>query len=403
MDKAIIYIGNFRFPLGDAVAKRALGIGKALLEVGIKTLFIGESEDIEKTKISPVKEYLEYKYCSIHHSKTAKEHMFFLTDLKNIKNQIDIWQNEYIISSVVLCGTKSVFLAHGIISYCKKKKLTIIADSMDWLMSRTGNILFDVIKQLDTTLEIKCENRRVNGVICISNYLSEFYKKYQKKTIVIPPLSPYEKRKYSKKINPLPSFIYTGIPCRLGSPLKNPSDAKDRLDLIIEVFYQIFIKGYRFIFYIYGLTFEDYCIVFPKQKEQVQEMIQSGDLRFMGYQNEEIVREAISQVDFSVLFREKNRVSEAGFPTKVSESITLGTPVITTNTSDLKIYLSDNHDAVFVDLCQEKEIVETIIDLIQSDKALLQMYKLNASVNQCFTPNQYSQALLEFIRLCEVN
>ena len=33
----------------------------------------------------------------------------------------------------------------------------------------------------------------------------------------------------------------------------------------------------------------------------------------MGYQNEEIVREAISQVDFSVLFREKNPLNNNSF------------------------------------------------------------------------------------------
>lgn len=45
--------------------------------------------------------------------------------------------------------------------------------------------------------------------------------------------------------------------------------------------------------------------------------------------------------DFSVLLRPLERYAMAGFPTKVTESMTLGTPVICNLTSDLADYVDD--------------------------------------------------------------
>ena len=84
--KLIVYIGNFVFPMGDAVAKRALGLGLSFADIGYSVAFIGESKDVPIGKISEEKVYGEFKYCSIHKAQSAKEHYQYRNDLKNIKN-----------------------------------------------------------------------------------------------------------------------------------------------------------------------------------------------------------------------------------------------------------------------------------------------------------------------------
>jgi glycosyltransferase involved in cell wall biosynthesis len=56
--------------------------------------------------------------------------------------------------------------------------------------------------------------------------------------------------------------------------------------------------------------------------------------------------EAIRSADFSVFLRERSRVTTAGFPTKFVESMAVGTPVITTITSDLEQYLRDGENGL---------------------------------------------------------
>ena len=74
----------------------------------------------------------------------------------------------------------------------------------------------------------------------------------------------------------------------------------------------------------------------------------------------EKVQEAVSNADYTILIRENNRMTMAGFPTKVSESISCGTPVITTKTSDIDNYLPEGEGAYYIEIENIEESVEKI-------------------------------------------
>ncbi|GAB6103601.1 glycosyltransferase family 4 protein [Blautia glucerasea] len=395
---AVIYIGNYKFPMGDAIAKRALGLGKAFSHAGYKVLFIDESDAVSRGDISEVKKYEEFEYCSIHHSANSVEHYFYWSDLKKIKNQIEVWSKQYSVAAIIFCGTKCAFLAKGIVDYAKRKKISIIADSMDWLTSQTGNFLFDALKQLDTTLEIKVVNQKTDGVICISEFLEKYYKTKKKRTLLIPPLSPYKRpekiESQSKKVR----LIYAGVPCRLGKKLVNPGTAKDRLDLAIQMLYEISNEGVDFEFIIYGLSKEQYDIVFSEQREVINDLVRKKKIFFYGKQSEAIVREAVKLADFTILLRERNRTSMAGFPTKIAESITLGTPVITTDTSDIKRYLEDGKSATFLNLYEWEEAKKKLRNLLLLDEKARRERKKSVLKNNSFVPEYYAELLKNFLR-----
>jgi len=402
---AVIYIGNYRFPMGDAVAKRVLGMGKALNFAGYKTLFIGEDPSVLSGCISNVQHYGTFEYCNIHHASNAAEHYLYRKDLRVIKQQISDWMERYHVQAVILCGTKCAFLAYEISKtpksiFAQKRNIMVFADSMDWLTSHTGNRLFDMLKQLDTTLEIKVVNKKMNGIICISKYLANYYQTKGKKTVTIPPLSPYDRPKMTAERNGKIRLIYAGIPCRLGRELINPSDAKDRLDLAIKMLYELAKNGVDFEFIIYGMTKEDYDIVFPHQNQATDFLVKEKQLFFMGKQDEAIVKEAVANADFTILLRENNRTSMAGFPTKVSESITLGTPVITTDTSDIKDYLSD-YVCYFIDLHNLFEAGETLRRILSSDSTERMRNKIFSLKNDSFEPEKYAEVLVSFIKRCK--
>ena len=60
------------------------------------------------------------------------------------------------------------------------------------------------------------------------------------------------------------------------------------------------------------------------------------------------VQEKIASADFTVLLRPNLRYANAGFPTKVSESMMCGTPVIANHTSDLNLYIRDGETGIVV-------------------------------------------------------
>ncbi|MEV5817714.1 glycosyltransferase [Micromonospora harpali] len=61
----------------------------------------------------------------------------------------------------------------------------------------------------------------------------------------------------------------------------------------------------------------------------------------------------IRQADFSVILRRDARYAHAGFPTKFCESLANGTPVITNLTSDLGRYLADGREGL---VCRDESV-----------------------------------------------
>jgi glycosyltransferase involved in cell wall biosynthesis len=72
----------------------------------------------------------------------------------------------------------------------------------------------------------------------------------------------------------------------------------------------------------------------------------------------------VAGCSYTVLLRPLNRTSQAGFPTKVVESASLGVPVIANATSDIFDCLELNEQAFLVDEPTSKSLAVTLASLI---------------------------------------
>jgi glycosyltransferase involved in cell wall biosynthesis len=91
------------------------------------------------------------------------------------------------------------------------------------------------------------------------------------------------------------------------------------------------------------------------------------------------VKQKIAEADFTVLLRPNKRYANAGFPTKVGESMACGTPVIANITSDLDKYVIDGKTGI---VCAD-ETSEACAEAIKRALSLTQMQK-NSMRSQCF-------------------
>ena len=69
------------------------------------------------------------------------------------------------------------------------------------------------------------------------------------------------------------------------------------------------------------------------------------------------------EADFQLFIRPNRRSSNAGFPTKMGESMAVGTPVITNNTGDIELYLTDSENGYML-RGNGIEAVRTVLDQI---------------------------------------
>jgi glycosyltransferase involved in cell wall biosynthesis len=173
---------------------------------------------------------------------------------------------------------------------------------------------------------------------------------------------------------------------------------KDRFDVACDLLRRAAERGADFRFHVFGFTREEFLYSIPMLADSLEVL---GDrIVFHGMKPMEEVQAAVSEADYTILIREKNRVTTAGFPTKVSESITCGTPVITTRTSDIDKYLQEGRGAFFFDLEDSEAAKEKLIELLRKNVTERSKQKAECDRIEAFDPSTYLDKIRSF--LCEV-
>ena len=102
--------------------------------------------------------------------------------------------------------------------------------------------------------------------------------------------------------------------------------------------------------------------------------------------------EYIKKANYSCFFREDDRVSKSGFPTKFAEEITCGTPVLTNKTSNLSDYIKNDENGIFIEPLDVSNIA-SVIDSVP--------YELKVN-NDIFDIRKYEKSFSAFFRRCGV-
>lgn len=372
MKKRVFYIGNFIYPDGNAPGKRVAANVILFKQLGYDVIVIGKGNN----------------------NTDSEQHYQFLNNRKKILinqdicnynifiNIFNLHKNDNIEDIIVYYGSPSTsFFLMRLIRFCKKNKITIVSDCVDWLSIKTKNPLFNLVKKTDDVIIKRILNNRVDGLIVISNYLKNYYERKNPNVIVLPPLTlPVSKTTKFSQTQTL-SLIYAGQLFRLNERKIKVSTLKDRIDIVIESLYHLKQSYENFVFNIYGFTREEYLLAIPKHKHIIDDL--HKNIFFHGRKNNTEVEKNIRKADFSVLIRDDKVESKAGFPTKVTESITQGTPVIITNTGDLGNYITDGVNGFIVN--------NTVESLLSKLLWLCEMSidNKNNLKDQCFNSNLF--------------
>lgn len=375
--KTVFYVGNFSAPKFNAAGKRVYGNSKILYELGYKVICIGNGTDSKS-------EYDNITFYSI------EKNVNFIKVFKNIKKIIEV-EKESNECTIILYGSLSVsLLSYLLLMYSKKNKYKILSDCPDWLNNKSNNILFNIIKKIDYEFEKRIINKKVDGVILISDYLKKYYNK--QRTVVIPPLNLFNENKINKRVNKKTKFIYAGIPFRLNQKNISPSQMKDRLDLIIELFSSVYKVDNNFELDIYGITEEQYLYAVSAHSEIINK-----NIKFYGLiENDKVVKN-IEKADFTILLRDKTKETMSGFSTKIAESLSLFTPVITNDTSDINKYIKNGENGFILDISNKDLCVKKLLEILNlNEKKLVEMREY-CKDNQCFYYRNYIDKMKKII------
>lgn len=327
----VLYTGAFRFPKGDAAAKRVAMVAKLLEENRCHVTFAGweasqtpfqeyryqdrpcfSMNELDQKVSTPVRKLIGY----------LKQGGKTLSWLKTRPHTFD----------AVIAYNPPALFANRLRQLGKMKGFCTILDNTEWYdNSHLPGGTFGPVA-LENMARMQMAYRRFDDVICISKFLEARYN--NRNVINIPPLTEVLAAVPDPHSHTGPvSILYAG---NLGR--------KDKLDSFIKALPRIQMRVGRPVrLRIAGMEHAALISVLDKSADITAAL---SHVECLGSLTPDSVKAEYLSCHFSVIVREDKRYAWAGFPTKVPESLGYACPVIANRVGDIGNMLTDGHDAI---------------------------------------------------------
>ncbi len=339
MREAIVYVGNFMLPDGNAAGKRVLGNLRALEAAGYQPVCLGFRNDgrkgVQRDEIDGIAAY----------------GIPYVTGLKRIVGGAPFRTFRQVLREVSAAHATAAVILYGslgttsfnlkVIRYCKRRRIRVLYDIADcYDKPHRTNYLRYLMKKREMHRLTGRVLPRCDGWITISSYLQKQMPD-PGRALIVPPLSVRVHDGGIKTPEQPVTFAYASYIKDKNRPI---DEWKDRVDAMVDAFCLLDRKSgeYDYRLKLIGFSKRELVDMFPTalRSEYLGKIDELGSrVRFLGRCSNAVAQEEIGQSDFSILLRDSKTSTNAGFPTKVSESLSLGEAVIVYLTSDLGEYV----------------------------------------------------------------
>jgi glycosyltransferase involved in cell wall biosynthesis len=376
----IIYIGG-ELPDKDASALRVMANAKALREYGYNVVLIGQirKKQHSSTTFTEIEGFRVY---FVSYPRSTSEWIREIFSSKIYKRII----SEYKDVLAIFCYNFHANPLLSLIRYGKRHNIAVIADCTEWHTVNHLGLFKRAIKYYDITKRIKYAHYKCDGIIAISNYFKELYQS-STRVVVVPPLVDKEAAKWNSEPKSfrgteVKRFVYAG---RMGI-------GKDSIGACLVSFSK-FIDN-KFTIDIIGVTKDEYLAKNPGHASLIEKL--GRKVCFYGMLPHEKTLDFVKKAHFSLLIREHNRKNDSGFPTKLGESITCGTPVIATDFSDVRQYVEKYQLGILIDTVDD--IYSGLERAISMSNEELEKLKQNCLNCNAFDYRNYINILGNFVK-----
>lgn len=304
----VLIIGFFNFPFQQASAIYVDNLRKVLSELGFSVTIL------DKNRI----DYKQYSESII--------------PVNKIENEFDEYFNykkiqKYISSAydLFLLYNFSSYESFRILRVSRKKGIKVGAISTEWKTWKSSNPVKAMVRGLDSFLRMRIINKCMDYNICCSRYLYDYYRTSH--PYYLPTLTEKGKKRLIKSSQDRElKLVYIGM----------PSKDKENLGKFISALIESEM-GKRCFFDLYGVSEDQYKKIFGA----IYWAEAYENIRFMGKVSQAEIAKRIEEYDYSVIFRERNLVNSAGFPTKMGTSLSHGIAVLATDVGDISLYIGN--------------------------------------------------------------
>ena len=383
MKKAII-LTYYRFPNGDAGSLRQLAFAKLLQSMGFETIVIGMGRYLGN-KPSFYQDIEFYSFRNSGNSTINRFHNFFgyTKKLRNIFKT----RGKFDLILVVDLPLTAMIEAK---KYAIKNNSILIHDSVEWYSPSEFKTGFLSPEYLRKDLKNRFFFKKPWKIIGISSFLTSHFKSKGLDTCRIPVVFDLSCNSFCKECrNDSKTVIMYA-----GSPLK-----KDYFDQIVFAVELLDDKTRNKLeFKIFGITENDFKASLSINENRWHKL--NNTIHCYGKVDHETIIKNLRSADYTILIRDANqRYAKAGFPTKVPESLSNGTPVICNLSSDLELYLNDMDNSIIVPGITADSIKTAIKKAVEvpSDKKKEMQQKAFETAQKYFNVFDYEHEFRELI------
>lgn len=330
---SVIYVGGFGLPDRTASAQRCLGNARLLRSVGFEVTIVGKlSPELSAEGMRAPAIVDGFTCYDIRAPLPGRKFKTYVHSAEPIEAVIEAVGSDRV-HSVIAYNYPAVGLSR-LIDCCKRRGIPTVVECTEWYGWEGRDPLRNMQRIMGSFWRARVLASRAGNVIVASKYLLKHYE--GKNVLVLPFVVDANEDKWARKDSePCVAsrrLVYAGSP---GLGLR-----KDKINYLMEALATLRAEGLAFHLDVVGLTREQYIEAIPAHKGLVEGIL-AGSVQFHGRVPHAKAIAVQRAADYSVFFRDPDRMSHVGFPTKYVEAVACGIPCITNPTSDIPCYLTD--------------------------------------------------------------
>lgn len=370
----LLVITDLSFPSGSAMSSRINSFCKLFKEIGYDIHVIAGKTEDKSLKHDNIYKNDIYSYEIVSSSRSSRVQTFIGNE--NLVKRVDDYLSDNKVDLVFFNSLGALF--NKVFKVCKKYNVKTLLEQCEWYDPSTFRFKSLDLRYIRFNNNIKNNYKKVDGVISISRLLDDYYKSIHVKSIRIPSIFDVENNEYNIDLNNSNlKLIYTG------SSSKNKELLKPILEQIKE-FNNINLD-------IYGINKEEVLENIDNQNELL-----TNNVIVHGKVSYEELKKAFLNSNYSIFIKPERKSSNAQFPTKLAESMSFATPVITNKTGDIDLYIKNGENGFIVDINNISKTFNDILKLNDEEYNKIRVETRKTALNN-FDYRLYKDKVLEFI------
>ncbi len=242
----------------------------------------------------------------------------------------------------------------------------------------------------DVDFAMRVLNRQSGNVIAISSFLESYYTRRGVRTIRVPTLIDIDHGLWPTRDRP------PGRNRRLRFVYAGQAGRKDALDSLLAGFNLARKRGLPVCLHLCGMPLEDVLRSGVRVEKIIREL--GSTLTIHGrFPRPSDAIDLMRSSDVALLVKKPGRLVEAQFPTKLTQYMAAGLPVLANRTGDVGDYVRDGREGFLTRSHRPPDIADTLGRICASREALPAMgLRSRQRAEECFDYRRYSDHLGDF-------